>query len=162
PQVAQALRLTNPATNHEIEGYASATSINRGESISFYVNTSEPTYTIEALRLGWYGGAGSRSMMTPVARIGEQQAEPLIHETGLIECDWRNPYVLATSNSVNPADWPSGIYVAKLTAASGKQSYIPFVVRDDSRASDILFQCSVNTYQAYNDWGGRSLYTDPR
>ncbi len=163
PQVAQALRLTDPATNQEIEGYASATSINRGESIRLYVNTAEPTYTIEALRLGWYGGVGSRSMGQPVLRTGEQQAPPKFYSgMGLVECDWQNPYVLTTGDSTDPADWPSGIYVAKLTAASGKQSYIPFVVRDDSRASDILFQCSVNTYQAYNPWGNWSLYTGPR
>jgi hypothetical protein len=163
PQVAQALQLTDPATNQEIEGYASATSINRGESIRLYVNTAEPTYTIEVLRLGWYGGVGSRSMMAPVLRVGQQQEPARFYESaGLVECDWRDPYVLTTGNSTDPTDWPSGIYVAKLTAASGKQSYMPFVVRDDSRASDILFQCSVNTYQAYNDWGGWSLYTEPR
>ncbi len=164
PQVAQALQLTNPANNREIEGYASAASVNRGEDIRFYVNTSEPSYTIEALRLGWYDGRGSRSMMEPVVVRGQQQEQPVIQTySGLIECDWQNPYVLHIPASVDPKDWPSGIYVAKLTASpSGKQSYIPFVVRDDSRASDLLFQCSVNTYQAYNDWGGRSLYTDPR
>jgi hypothetical protein len=164
PQIAQALQLSDPATNREIEGYASAASVNRGEDIRLFVSTSEPTYTIEALRLGWYDGRGSRSMMAPVVRRGEKQEEPVIQPGhGLVECDWRNPYVLSIPNSLDPADWPSGIYVAKLTAsASGKQSYIPFVVRDDSRASDVLFQSSVNTYQAYNDWGGRSLYTDPR
>jgi hypothetical protein len=164
PQVAQALQLTNAATNREIEGYASATSVNRGEQISLYVSTSEPSYTIEALRLGWYGGQGSRSMMQPVVVTGEKQEEPVIQTySGLIECKWQNPYVLSIPNSLDPTDWPSGMYVAKLTAsASGKQSYIPFVVRDDSRASDLLFQASVNTYQAYNDWGGRSLYSDPR
>jgi hypothetical protein len=163
PQVAQALQLTDPATNREIEGYASATSVNRGGNISLFVNTAEPTYTIEVLRLGWYGGAGSRSMMQPVLRTGEQQEDPkVVPSLALIECCWKNPYVLSIGSSVDPTDWPSGVYAAKLTAASGKQSYIPFVVRDDSRASDILFQCSVNTYQAYNYWGGRSLYTSPR
>jgi hypothetical protein len=164
PQVAQALQLTNPATNREIEGYASAASVNRGEDIRLFVNTSEPAYTIEVLRLGWYNGQGSRSMMQPVVRRGEKQEEPVIQPSlSLVECDWKNPYVLSIPNTADPKDWPSGIYVAKLTASeSGKQSYIPFVVRDDSRASDLLFQSSVNTYQAYNDWGGRSLYTDPR
>jgi len=38
--------LTNPAANHEIEGYASATSVNRGSQISFFVNTTDPSYTI--------------------------------------------------------------------------------------------------------------------
>jgi len=163
PQVAAALHVTNPATNREIEGYASAPSINRGESISLYVNTSEPMYTLEVFRIGWYGGQGSRSMITPLVLPGTKQPDPPIQATGLIECDWQDPYVLQTSNSLDPSDWPSGVYVAKLTAsASGKESYIIFVVRDDTRASDLLFQTSVNTYQAYNDWGGRSLYTSPR
>jgi hypothetical protein len=164
PQVKQALQLSDPALNQEIEGYASSTSVNRGEEIRLYVNTSEPSYTIEVLRLGWYGGAGSRSMMQPVVRRGEAQEPPKFYpEIGLVECDWRNPYVLKIPESLSPTDWPSGIYVAKLTAsASGKQRYIHFVVRDDSRASDILFQCSVNTYQAYNEWGSWSLYTNPR
>ena len=50
-----------------------------------------------------------------------------------------------------------------LRLQAGQQSYIIFVVRDDSRASDYLFQSSVTTYQAYNNWpgtanGGKSLY----
>lgn len=37
-----------------------------------------------------------------------------------------------------------------------------FIVRDN-RPADILFQCSDNTWHAYNRWpDGRSLYTDPR
>jgi hypothetical protein len=56
-------------------------------------------------------------------------------------------------------DWVSGIYLVKLTAStSGAQAYIIFVVRDDTRTSDFLFQSSVTTYQAYNNWGGKSLY----
>jgi hypothetical protein len=31
-------------------------------------------------------------------------------------------------------------------------------VRDDARTSDLLFQNSVTTWQAYNAWGGKSLY----
>src|SRR5262249_44946717 len=70
------------------------------------------------------------------------------------ECDWTNPYILQIPN-----DWVSGVYLAKLTnSGDGKQSYIVFVVREDSRASDFLFQSSVTTYQAYNSWGGKSLY----
>jgi hypothetical protein len=53
--------------------------------------------------------------------------------------------------------------LAKLTGShSNQQGYITFVVRDDHRHSDILFQTSVTTYQAYNLWGGHSLYTKPR
>src|SRR5438067_13039705 len=49
---------TRPARNHEIEGYASKTSIDRGEQIELFVHTTEPAYTLEVYRMGWYGGAG--------------------------------------------------------------------------------------------------------
>ncbi len=40
------------------------------------------------------------------------------------------------------------------------ENQIPFIVRDDGGHSDIVFQTSDTTWQAYNDWGGASLYTN--
>jgi hypothetical protein len=34
-------RLTNPATNHEIEGFISVTSANPGDTVQFYINAAE-------------------------------------------------------------------------------------------------------------------------
>ncbi|BAZ13038.1 Ig domain protein group 1 domain protein [Calothrix sp. NIES-4071] len=154
-------QLTKPAINHEIEGYASLTSVNRGDQIKLFVKTKDPGYTIELYRMGWYGGKGGRQVAPAVFRKAVKQSEPIIDEaTGLIECDWKDPYVLKIPNNIDDASqWASGFYLAKLTGSrSGKQSYIIFVVRDDGRPSDILFQSSVTTYQAYNNWGGMSLY----
>jgi hypothetical protein len=60
-----------------------------------------------------------------------------------------------------PAEWPSGVYVAKLTAERELvQSYAVIVVRDD-RACDFIFQCSDTTWQSYNRWPSQfSLYDD--
>ncbi len=159
-----AIQLADPAMDAEIEGYASATSVNRGEDIKLFVNTKEPSYTIDVFRVGWYGGRGMERVAPTIARHGLAQAPPIIDSaSGLIECDWQDPYVLHVPDSPDPKVWQSGIYVARLTAgSSGKQNYIVFVVRDDQRSSDLLFQSSVTTYQAYNDWGGRSLYSKPR
>jgi hypothetical protein len=54
-----------------------------------------------------------------------------------VECNWQESYRLTVApTAADPSEWPSGFYVAKLTAsASGKQSYIPFVVRDDGSRS---------------------------
>ena len=54
----------------------------------------------------------------------------------------------------------SGIYFAKLvrTDGTGGSSHIFFVVRNDASHSDLLFQTSDTTWQAYNDYGGNSLY----
>ena len=157
-----AWQLVNPATNHEIEGYASLTSVNRGGQISLFVSTTDPLYTIEVYRMGWYGGAGARLVAGPFTRAGVSQTDPLpdVLNGNLVQCDWTDPYTLAiTGNPDDPTDWCSGIYLAKLTGSlTGKQSYIIFVVRDDDRPSDYLFQSSFSTFEAYNIWGGYSLY----
>jgi N,N-dimethylformamidase beta subunit-like, C-terminal/Abnormal spindle-like microcephaly-assoc'd, ASPM-SPD-2-Hydin/Cep192 domain 4 len=156
-----AWQITNLATSHEIEGYASLTSVNRGGQISFFVNTVDPTYTIRIFRMGWYQGLGARLVLTTGSLPGVAQTLPTPDPTtGLIECNWTSPYVLTLDSSTDPAsNWVSGVYVALLTGSSGKQSYIVFVVRDDSRASNYFFECAVDTYEAYNNWGGKSLYS---
>ncbi len=153
-------RITRSAWRHEIEGYASATSVDRGESLDLYVNTIDPTYTVSFYRIGWYGGAGARLVAGPISLPGNiQPACPTAPDSRMIECDWTSSYTLAVpDNALDPTDWASGVYFAKLTGSSGKQNYITFVVRDDKHISDLLFQASVTTYQAYNSWGGASLY----
>ncbi|MBV9183283.1 MAG: hypothetical protein JO356_18430, partial [Acidobacteria bacterium] len=151
-------QLSNPATNREIEGYASLTSVNIGGSINFSVSTSSSTFKIEIFRTGWYGGVGARLLMTVNNVAGVRRNTPSPDANGMVECNWPSSYTLNVPNS-----WVSGIYLARLTASSGKQSYIIFVVRDDNRAySDIVFESSVTTFEAYNFWpggaNGKSLY----
>ena len=141
----------NPS--EEIAGYASATSVAAGETIRFFVSSVDPAFTIEIFRMGWYGGLGGRRMTNAVELPGGPQpiASPDAH--GMIRCNWPESYAIAI-----PEDWVSGFYLAKLTSRpSENQGYIIFVVRDDRRAG-LLFQSSVTTDQAYNNWGGKSLY----
>ena len=149
--------ITTPALHQEIEGYASRTSVNGGDPIDLFVSTRDARYTIDVFRMGWYAGAGARRVAGAIVRDGIAQeiaaADPV---TGLVECAWRDPYHLDTRDAAGA--WPSGIYLARLTAATQVQSFIVFVVRDDARASALLFQSSVTTFAAYNNWGGKSLY----
>jgi hypothetical protein len=110
--------------------------------------------------MGWYGGSGARLVLGGIVRRSVAQPPPSVEPlTGLVECNWTDPYVLTAGGARDAGDWPSGVYLAKLTAeTSGAQSYIVFVVREDDRPSDYLFQSSVTTFQAYNNWGGKSLY----
>jgi len=87
-----------------------------------------------------------------------QPACPVDANTGLIECDWTASYTLSV-----PTTWTSGAFVVMLTNAQGYQNYITFVVRDDARRADIMFQQAVATYQASNNYPddgatGKSLY----
>ncbi len=140
---------------HDLEGYASLSSVNVGQSVGFFVNSADPKYSITVYRLGYYQGHGGRLMAAPVTLDGIRQPIPKPDPvTGLIECQWTNPYILDV-----PPNWASGLYVAKLTAVpSGQQRLIPFVVRNDDHFSDLIFQSSFATAEAYNAWGGKSLY----
>lgn len=139
----------------EVEGYASATSVNAGESIQFHVRSTEPSFRIQIFRLGWYGGLGGRAMTEQLELPGLLHSLPSMEPgTGMVECTWPPSLSLTI-----PGHWISGGYLAKLTApVSRKEKWIPFIVREDGRRSDFLFQSSVTTSHAYNNWGGKSLY----
>src|SRR6266566_1194262 len=144
----------------QIKGYASATSVNKGGNITFFVSTNPAqTYTIDVYRLGWYQGLGGRLMQHIGPLNGVHQPTcPTDATTGMIECNWAPGYTLTTQTS-----WTSGIYLALLTNAQMYQNYIVFAVRDDSRIAALLYQQPVTTYQAYNDYPnnnttGKSLY----
>ena len=65
-----------------------------------------------------------------------------------------------TASWAVPTDAVSGVYIAKLVRTDGKSgsNHIVFVVRADEDAADIVLQTSDTTWQAYNTWGGNSLY----
>jgi hypothetical protein len=104
--------------------------------------------------MGYYGGKGARMMMTLGPLTGASQPDPVEGDKQLMEARWQPSFRLRI-----PRDWPSGVYVAKMTTeGSGYQSYLLWVVRDD-RKSDLMFQVSDLTWQAYNRWPAwRSLY----
>ena len=140
-----------------IEGYCSATSVTAGEKIRFFVSTNPPTaFTLEIYRMGYYGGTGGRLMRKLGPFSGSIQTDPPIGPNRVRECRWD-----ACAELTIPRDWLSGVYLGKLTATrSGWQSYVIFIVKDQRRA-DFLFQCSDNTWQAYNRWPSQfALYDD--
>ncbi len=148
------------AADHEIDGYASATSVGRGETIRFYVHTVDPTYKMSIYRIGWYGGIGGRLMQPEITKPGVKQSTcPVVDASSLlVECSWAVSNTLTVPRkTTDPTDWASGNYLVKLTGSSGKQSYIHFVVRDDTRPADLMMQAAVTTYQAYNSWGQEPL-----
>lgn len=144
----------------KIKGYASATSVNKGQAITFYVSVDvRQKYSIDIYRMGWYGGAGGRLVFSVAGLSGIKQKAPVLNATtGMVVCPWSASYVLAV-----PTNWVSGIYFAKLTDAAGYQNYIQFAVRDDARQAGFLYQQPVTTYQAYNQYPddgvkGKALY----
>ncbi len=140
-----------------IEGFATDISVNHGTTVSFKINTNSNNYRIDIYRLGYYGGMGARKVDTIMHTGVQIQPDPLRDATtGLVDAG--NWAVSATWNV--PADAVSGVYIAKLTRLDGVagENQIPFIVRDDSSTSDIVFQTADETWQAYNGWGGANFY----
>ncbi|WP_374828237.1 N,N-dimethylformamidase beta subunit family domain-containing protein, partial [Mycoplana dimorpha] len=145
------------AGSSNIEGFATDISVDNGKTISFKINTNSANYRIDIYRLGYYGGSGARKVATLQHTGLQNQPAPLRDAaTGMVDAgNW------AVSASWNvPADAVSGVYIAKLVRQDGTfgENHIPFIVRDDDSRSDIVFQTSDQTWQAYNGWGGANFY----
>ncbi|MEV1169984.1 DUF4082 domain-containing protein [Nonomuraea sp. NPDC049784] len=146
-------------TQGGIPGYPTQISVNKGETLQFKVNTGAKSYRIEIFRLGYYSGMGARLMATinPSATLPQIQPGCLTDTTtGLIDC---GNWALSASWAV-PNTAVSGVYIANLIRTDGVpgKSQMIFVVRDDARNSQLLVQTSDATWQAYNSYGGNSLY----
>lgn len=142
-----------------IEGYCDRTSAAAGEKLSVFVSTAEAsTVTLRLYRLGYYGGTGGRLVRTFEGLKAKPQPVPEPDKFRLRECRWEPTVAIEI-----PTDWPSGVYLGKLSCDKHRyEGYITFIVRDD-RPADFLFQCSTNTWQAYNKWpDAYSLYDNDR
>jgi hypothetical protein len=153
------------ASSHLIEGYASQCSVRPGERLELHVSTRPAArYRISVHRLGWYGGAGGRTLATLPSADSDLQGLPR-----MVPAVRPGPQIDAAGWPVTDViqvgeDWVTGVYVVRLVLTSGKQAgrgaFVPFVVRAPlGSVSEILVQQPVTTAQAYNNWGGKSLYT---
>jgi hypothetical protein len=146
------------AGDASIQGFATEISVNKGETVRFKIKTNAAAYHINVYRLGYYGGSGARLQGTGVitAALPQSQPAPLADAaTGLVDCgNWAE-----SAHWDVPANAVSGLYLARLVRNdTNGASHIAFVVRDDARPSDLLFKAADATWQAYNVYGGNSLY----
>jgi hypothetical protein len=140
-----------------IQGYATQMSVNAGETINFKIKSPTTNFKIDILRLGWYGGDGARRVAPNISHTGTatQPACQTFSDSGLIDCgNWS-----VTGSWAVPSTAVSGVYIAYLKRNdTGGASHITFVVRNDASHSNILLSTSDETWQAYNTYGGNSLY----
>ena len=155
----------DPEGDPTIQGFATSMSVDVGQTVYFKIDTPAASYHIDILRIGYYQGEGAHKVvsdMQPTAALPQTQPNCLndtaTPATGLIDC---GNWAVSASWAV-PATAVSGLYIAHLKrddTSSGNGSLIPFVVRNDASHSDILYMTDDETMQAYNSYGGNSLYT---
>jgi hypothetical protein len=148
------------AGDSTIQGFATSMSVNVGQAESFKILTPATRYHLDILRMGYYQGNGARKVvaaLAPTATLPQSQPACLTDSTtGLVDC---GNWAVSASWTV-PSNAVSGVYLAHLVRDdTGGSSLVPFVVRNDASTSDLVVQTSDETWQAYNTYGGNSLYS---
>jgi hypothetical protein len=149
-----AWRLPGGVARGSIAGYVADQSARPGETQRVYVRATGASWVrIDVYRMGWYGGLGGRLVLA--SHRLEARVQPHCRRqagTGLTECRWH-----PTLSFRLPPGLTSGVYVVKMTSQRGARRYCMFVL-ESARPRPLLAQISTATYEAYNTWGGDSLY----
>ncbi|MFP6905037.1 MAG: N,N-dimethylformamidase beta subunit family domain-containing protein, partial [Verrucomicrobiota bacterium] len=144
-----------------IEGYSGLLSYAPGEELQLHTSTSARQFEIQIKRHG-------AKTETVFSKSGIRGAEHKIPENASSHgCKWPVGFKMTL-----PADWKSGYYEVSLRVEDRGGKFVHrnrrtaegscyFILRaaHPGSTSKILLQLSVNTYNAYNNWGGSGLYS---
>ena len=150
----------------DVEGYCWPQSYRPGDRVELRCSSRADRFTVEVARVG-----ATREVVWTATdvRAPNLHDEPNRHD---VDCQWPVSVVIDTESS-----WPSGFYhvrlmtddpVADQTDPSGDRSPQAmsdafFVLRPSMRPSTSepggLLVLSTNTWNAYNQWGGKCLYS---
>jgi hypothetical protein len=153
-------QLTHPGPEHAIEGYVDQVSVLPDHDVRLFVSTTATHFIATAYRMGAYQGSDALQVWQSGEQPGVHQAPPTVQApTSTVVAPWR------PSLTVSTKDWKPGDYLLRLDAKGGSgdgaQQYVPLTVRTPSNDGRIVIINAVTTWQAYNRWGGYSLYDAP-
>lgn len=133
-----------------IHGYVGKRSYVAGENVTFHLSTNTKKVDFEIVRLG----AKPEVVFSQKGIPADEH--PVPKNASSHGCDWPAPLGITI-----PKKWRSGVYEAWTRAGDTTGNRMFFVIRSShpGRDAKILLQLSTNTYNAYNGWGGYSLYT---
>ncbi|MGG3467857.1 cell wall-binding repeat-containing protein [Neobacillus pocheonensis] len=135
----------------QLQGYADKTSYAPGEMVQFFIN-SQKNYNVEIYRMGYYDGNGAQFKIAYGKFTGISQTSSINPET--LSANWTKSFHFGI-----PRDWESGMYMAKIIDSDIHESYIPFLIKNPNpNPNGMGVIIAMDTYQAYNNWGGKSLY----
>lgn len=158
----------DPTPSMPLAGYASARSVFPGDTINFYISSQVGDYKFQILRKGLQEVRMMDLDVTPADPL------PIPRQAYRDGAGWPPVATLTI-----PEDWPSGLYFARayipplptsvfggpnvnqrLTRLQYPTLDIPFVLRpaNPGQSARILLVIPDTVYEAYNFWGGRSLY----
>ena len=151
-------RIARAADTANLAVWASPYEVTNGDLVTVRIRSTLPALTLTVYRIGWYGGAGGRVMtqrvLSSIATFPQAACTPGF--PGPVTCPWTPTDTFRVAD-----DWVGGLYLIEVSAPDGTAAAYPFVMRSGARRT---FAAVVPqfTWQAYNAFGGSSLYTiDP-
>lgn len=150
-------RVRRWASKGQIEGYTTRTSGTPGTAVGFKVSTTARSFRVFAHRIGAYEGGSSQLVWASHRIAGGVQPKPEFapYETRTVVAPWRENLTIDTSG------WEPGFYVFRLKSRDGWENPVPYIVSSPTAADTVAVGFPVTTWQAYNVWGGYSLYDGP-
>lgn len=140
----------------QLAGFADKTSYASGDPVTLRVTSQVPTWTAEVYRLGFYQGTGGRLVWTSQPQTGQVQPAPRVLEGNMVSAATWSP-----SLKIDTTGYVPGSYLVKLVAPNKQARYVPFTVHSADFKGRLVLLSATTTYQAYNEWGGYSLYRGP-
>ncbi len=129
-----------------LDGYAWPQSVLPGGEVALHVSSSGP-FGVEVAREG-----GAREVVWRADAVAGTE-HPVPATASADGCDWPASLAVPTDGA-----WRSGHYSVRLTNGD-EEAHAFFAVRPAADPAPILLVLSTSTANAYNDWGGPSLYT---
>ncbi len=140
-----------------IEGYTGRLSYQRGDRVELHVSTTESLFDICVERWG-----ATRETVLEISNCAGTYYPPPKNASAT-GCGWP----VAHTFEIDEA-WTSGFYLVTLSVAGvptdRATAHACFVVRNAATSQrrdqdGMLYVLPTNTWNAYNTWGGKSLYT---
>lgn len=144
-----------------IEGYAGEVSYAPGEELQLHLSSPSPTASLTITRVG-----KERALVHEVPKLEGLLEHPVPVNASSHGCNWPVGFRLPI-----PTDWKSGYYEVAMKVSDKGGTYTQrnrrtaestcyFVLRpsEPGKESRILLQLATHTYNAYNNWGGTSVY----
>ena len=137
----------------DIEGYCSTLSVVAGSPIGLHVSTKSSEFSVTVERWG-----ATRELVWSSSDPIAGAYHPAPNDADRQGCNWSVSVEIPTT-----ADWKTGFYLITLIAIGAPEgrniAHAGVVVRSTQPAASALFVLGTNTWNAYNTWGGCSLYT---
>jgi hypothetical protein len=141
------------APQTELAVWASPYALRFGDTLDVYIHATRGAVAITVYRMGWYRGTGGHIVYQHsgiAATVQPACSQPF---PGPVSCPWTRTLGIPVGD-----DWVSGIYLIKVVDQANLAAYYP-VVLTDPRPAAFVAVVPQFTWQAYNTYGGSSLYT---